>query len=195
MSRTKKLAAVAVSATVMFLVIVGGCSDSVTDENREQVAHMQVLLTDSPFPFELVDEANVTIEQIVLRGSTADSLILSDTPQPQNLLLLQNGLTAPLVDMDVPAGTYHQLRVVVSDSASVVLKSGEVYDLKIPSGSQSGIKIKLDSLEIGEGELAEITVDFSVEESFKVQGNPDTPAGIKGFIFKPVLEAKSVVVQ
>ena len=32
-------------------------------------------------------------------------------------------------------------------------------------------------------------LDFDVSRSFVVQGNPSTPAGIKGFIFKPVIRA------
>jgi hypothetical protein len=153
------------------------------------------MLTDAPFPFDLVAEANVTIQNVALKGSGADSVLLSDVAQPFNLLDLQNGVTTPLADLEVPAGTYNQLRLVVDDSASIVLKAGDEYRLKVPSGSQSGIKILLGNLALEDGDLAQITVDFNVENSFVVQGNPDTPAGIKGFIFKPVVKAKSVKVN
>ncbi len=33
-----------------------------------------------------------------------------------------------------------------------------------------------------------MTLDFDLEKSFVVQGNPNTAAGIKGFHFKPVVK-------
>jgi hypothetical protein len=48
--------------------------------------------------------------------------------------------------------------------------------------------LRLGRMHDTEGELVEIVVDFDVAESFVVQGNPDTPAGINGFTFKPVLK-------
>ena len=69
--------------------------------------------------------------------------------------------------------------------------------LKVPSGAQSGIKIKLrpaDGEEDGESGI-EITgettlvVDFDVSQNFKIQGNPNTPAGLKGVLFTPSLRA------
>lgn len=170
-----------------------GCDSN--DSNDSGSAHVQILLTDAPFPFDLVAEANVLITDVYLKGGDADSVLLSDDPQPFNLLNLQDGITVPLADLDVDAGTYHQLRLVVDDSASIVLKTGEEYRLKTPSGSQSGIKILLGDLPLEDGDLAQITVDFRVEDSFVVQGNPETAAGIKGFIFKPVVKAKSVEVN
>jgi len=170
-----------------------GCDDSSPEAAGS--ARVQLLLTDAPFPFDLVSEANVVITDVMLKGGGADSVLLSDDAQPFNLLDLQNGVTAPLADLEVAAGTYSQLRIKVADSATVVLTDASEYDLKIPSGSQSGIKVLLGNIELADGDLAQITVDFDVEDSFVVQGNPDTPAGIKGFIFKPVIKAKTVVVN
>jgi hypothetical protein len=71
-----------------------------------------------------------------------------------------------------------------------LLTDGKKFDLKIPSGPQSGIKMSVDSpiLIVG-GLTTELLLDFDLENSFNVQGNPDTPAGIKGFHFKPVVRA------
>jgi hypothetical protein len=52
------------------------------------------------------------------------------------------------------------------------------------------LKIKISpALEIESGVESEVLLDFDVSKSFVVQGNPKKPAGIKGFIFKPVLRA------
>ena len=172
--------------------LTSGCSeDLVSDESEGRV---RVLLTDAPFPFDLVDETNVTIQRIELLGSEG-TIVLSDDPQEEDLLLLQNGVTVSLAEVDVPEDDYHQLRLQVGEDAEVVMNDGSVYDLKVPSGTETGIKINLNPLQIQDGDLATITVDFSVEESFVVLGNPNTPAGINGFIFKPVLRAQSVEIE
>jgi hypothetical protein len=80
---------------------------------------------------------------------------------------------------------------VVNEDASVVMNDSTVFDLKIPSGSQSGIKINLPKFDFGTSDAVEITVDFNVEESFVVRGNPATVQEITGFIFKPVLKIDS----
>jgi hypothetical protein len=76
-------------------------------------------------------------------------------------------------------------------SAEVILKDDKgTFDLKVPSGTSSGLKIKISpELVIEEGVESEVILDFDVSKSFVVQGNSKTPAGIKGFLFKPTLRA------
>ena len=111
------------------------------------------------------------------------------------LLSLQNGLTFELTDeVEVPAGLYGQLRFVV-DRAVVTLMEGyefaaggQVAELRVPSGSTSGIKVNLvNDLVLEEGEVTTITVDIPVDDNFRIQGNPGTPAGIQGVSFVPTL--------
>jgi hypothetical protein len=79
--------------------------------------------------------------------------------------------------------------LIVAEDAAVVMKDSTVFDLKIPSGSQTGIKIKIPDFELtGSPDEAVITVDFDVSKSFVVRGNPANVASINGFIFKPVLK-------
>jgi hypothetical protein len=62
----------------------------------------------------------------------------------------------------------------------------------VPSGSQSGIKVDLGSAIVADdGETTVIVVDFDVDQNFVIQGNPETPAGIMGILFTPVLKEKS----
>lgn len=119
-----------------------------------------------------------------------------------DLLELQDGITELLGSAEVEVGTYAQLRFIV-DSARVELKEGLTFrdgstsqSLMVPSGAQTGIKLNLDradgdgsdgGTEVEEGEETSLIVDFDVSQSFVVQGNPNTPAGIRGFLFTPVL--------
>jgi len=154
-----------------------------------------VKLTDAPFPVSLVENALVTIDKIEIRstaGGTSDNApftVLYEGEKVIDLLDLQNGITEDLLSMDIAAGSYDFIRMHVV-SAKIVLKQGTTYDLKIPSGTSSGLKIKMSpELLIESGVESEVLLDFDVSKSFIVQGNMNTPAGIKGFLFKPVLRA------
>jgi hypothetical protein len=163
-------------------------------------------LTDAPFPANLVEEANVTIDWIKLLKNETESneletdeeleespsvlMVELEEPLTFNLLELANGLTATLAEMDVPAGIYREIRLHVTD-AGIVLKDGSKFDLKVPGGNTSGLKIKLNPvLEMEEGAYGEVLFDFDVSRSFVMQGNMVNGKGkINGFIFKPVVRA------
>lgn len=165
------------------------CGSSLTDPARdlgEGQGGLTVLLTDAPFPFELVSQANVTINRVDIVSDNEGILTIAEGEQTFNLLDLQNGVTAVLAQADLPAGTFPQIRLIVS-SASVVLNDGATFDLFVPSGAQTGIKVLLPDFSVDAGGNVTLTLDFDVSESFVVMGNPDTPAGIRGFIFKPVV--------
>jgi hypothetical protein len=155
-------------------------------------------LTDAPVDY--VESAMVDIGRVELVPSDGGGhIVLSDdgTDGPVDLLDLQNSVTMILADADIEAREYSQLRLIV-ESASVELVSPYVFtdgdsvmDLTVPSGAQTGIKLNLtgpdgEPLEIPEGETV-LVVDFDVSRSFRIQGNPDTPAGIKGMHFQPTL--------
>tara|TARA_R110002050_G_scaffold114855_1_gene230657 strand:+ start:247 stop:1143 length:897 start_codon:yes stop_codon:yes gene_type:complete len=189
---------------LMLGLIVGFAVSCTNDEdlskNPDGKGTVSFLVTDAPFPTDLVAEANVTIDKIEIRkadesegedseGSTF--VIVSEETMEFNLLDLRNGVTAELTNVELDAGSYDQIRLHVVD-ASVVLsdEASTTFDLKIPSGSSSGLKIKIkDGLIVQDGGFSTVLLDFDVSQSFVVQGNPLTKAGIKGFIFKPVIRA------
>jgi len=193
-----------VKTGLMFLAGILILSTSCTQNDSEGIGggkgNLTVLLTDAPFPSSLVDETIVTIDKIEIRSTTAatattttaDSqytVLYEGEGKPFNLLDLQNGVTEELANVDLEAGSYDLIRMHVV-KAEVVLKDGTSYDLKIPSGSTSGIKITITpELLIESGVESTILLDFDVSKSFIVQGNPKTPAGVKGFLFKPTLRA------
>lgn len=177
---------------------------------------LTVLLTDAPSDY--IGEAMVDIGRVeLLPADDGDRIVLSEdgTDGPIDLLELQGLTTSVLADLEIPAGTYRELRMFVED-ASVVLADGYEFDdgstessLRVPSGASSGLKLKLrddgdvtedeesdendsegeevaEGVEISGGETA-LVVDFDVNQSFVIQGNPSTPAGIKGVLFRPTL--------
>ncbi|MFW6222957.1 MAG: DUF4382 domain-containing protein, partial [Bacteroidota bacterium] len=171
-----------------------GCEN--TGDNEATSGKLKIQLTDAPFPTDLVAEANVTINKIDIRkkDSIDDGhpfITLKEEEMAFNLLDLTNGVTANLVDLEIDAGTYDLVRLYVSE-ASVTLTDGREFDLFVPSGAQTGVKIFIDPAVIVAGGLtAELLLDFDVSRSFVVQGNTNTPAGINGFIVKPVIKASN----
>ncbi|MDP2115198.1 MAG: DUF4382 domain-containing protein [Bacteroidota bacterium] len=158
-------------------------------------------LTDAPFPVNLVDQTLVTIDKIEIRSKVSVETAAGETENEKlytvlfegekviNLLDLQNGVTKELLSMDIDAGSYDLIRLHVT-SSEIILKDGTSFDLTIPGGNSSGIKIKISpELDIESGVESEVLLDFDVSKSFVVQGNMNTPAGIKGFLFKPVIRA------
>lgn len=168
---------------VIIMAGFNGCGTPADDE----AGTLSVLLTDAPFPTDLIAEANVTIVKIEAREAGGEEgspyITLSDDRQTFNLLDLRNGVTESLAALEVPAGSYDLFRLYISDG-NVVTNDSVIYDLKVPSS-----KVKLfvsPAIEVVSGLTADLLLDFDVEKSYVLQGNRDS---IGGFIFKPVIRA------
>lgn len=175
-------AALVLILVVSLFLVVSGC-DTV-DDDLAGSAELSVLMTDAPFPFDLVESANVTIAGIAAENDAEGRIELSDNTLTLDLLDLAGGVTTALAtDVDVPAGVYSRFLLDVSD-ASATLVDDQTFDVTVPSGT---IQILLNDLVLEEGESATVFIDFDVSRSFDVLGNPSTPAGISGFNFTPVV--------
>lgn len=171
-------------------------NDILYDDAGGPVPTLQTLslqLTDAPFPFGLISEVNINITRVEVKtGEDNDSIpfiTIYDTPTTFNMLDLTNGATAPIGSAILPVGNYKFFRMYVDDG-NVVMEDGEVFELNVPSGSQTGIKIEPEqNIEVQEGVDLQFLLDFDVSKSLVVRGNPDSPNGINGFNFKPVLRA------
>lgn len=187
---------------VAAITLLATSCDQINDSENGGKGTVVLSLTDAPFPVSLVDQAVVTIDKIEIRSKAAEAATKEEADKPAlytvlyegvekefDLLDLQNGVTAELLSMDIEAGSYDLIRMHVT-KAAVVLMDGTNFDLKIPSGNSSGLKIKISpELVIESGVESEVLLDFDVSKSFVVQGNIKSKNGIKGFIFKPVLRA------
>ena len=178
---------------LLFTWFMTSCSEN--GEEESQYGTLSLRLTDAPFPTDEVLEANVTISKIEIRGKGEETkgspfTTLSDEVSSYNLLDLTNGVTASLLSLEIPVGSYDLIRVYVSE-ASVVLNDGTTYDLFVPSGSSSGIKVFVSpSIDVAGGLTTDLLLDFDVAQSFVPQGN--STDGYNGFIFKPVIKGTNI---
>lgn len=174
------------------LVVAGllaGLSMAACDSSDaiEGDSHLRLRLTDAPV--DDIAEAHVVITRIELHGTGEEVLVLADDPQPFDLLTLQDGVTVTLLDLDIPDDTYHQLRLVVAEEAEVIYTDGTTEALKIPSGTETGLKINLPHLVLDD-DVLDVTLDFDVADSFVKRGNSG-----KGYIFKPVIKPLALLIN
>lgn len=192
--------------SLAFLFFIGCSEDDNNGNNGDATGRLSVQLTDAPFPFDLVAEANVTIFKIDARlaggeddddemdddESESSFVTLMEEEVSVNLLDLTNGVTEELADVEVPVGTYDLIRVHVK-GVNVVLTDERTFDLTVPSGEQTGIKIFIDpGLTIAGGLSSDLLLDFDVSRSFVAKGSTNTVDGITGFNFKPVIKASNL---
>ncbi|WP_303921738.1 DUF4382 domain-containing protein [Draconibacterium sediminis] len=181
----------ALTTIVLGILLMVACNDSETINFPEGKGKVNVYLTDAPFPIELVSQTIVTIDKVEIRKQESDTTESSFIPimvEPfeVDLLTLTNGITEQLASVELEAGTYDMIRMHVVD-AEVILTDETVFDLKIPSGSSSGLKIKIEpALTINSGETSDVLLDFDVSKSFVAKGNWKGGM-INGFNFKPVV--------
>jgi len=166
---------------------------------------LTLLLKDAPND---VVAAVVTISEINLQGS-GGTTVLSTTAVTTNLITLAADVATLVDDAVVPAGTYSQLRFVLSggylevdngDGTTSIYASAPDYPglpvgatvagtLQMPSMGQSGLKVTLpnDELVVGDGGQKVLVVDFDVAQSF---GHPAGNAGM--WVMHPVIKGAEV---
>lgn len=267
---------------------LGGC-DLFTDSSAGQTGSLEVLLTDAPFPFDVIAEASVTITRVEVRQSSSSTDGTSDESlggdddlddeieedesdgesdddgdidtvrepsqdntdgegdgdEPDedseddddtdaddgeddaeededaddldesangeggggsfvtvfegeatfNLLDLQGGVTASLASAELSTGDYTQVRLIVS-SGHVALTDGREFDLKVPSGEQTGIKLHFD-FTITSEETTTLLVDMDVSKAFVPMpgGDINDASQIQSFLFKPSQSIRIVEVD
>lgn len=150
--------------------------------------NVQVNLTDAP----AADLKSVTVnidhaELRVSHGQKDGRLIVAQGLGQVDLLTLQNGLTLPMDQLNLPADTtISEIRLVLKAQGNSVTKAdGSICQLQTPSEQQTGIKILITGgITIENGYSYSLVTDFDAGQSVVMQGNG-------GCLLKPVLKLKS----
>lgn len=166
-------------------------------------SRVTIKLTDATGDFK---KAVVTIDEVYLQGQ-GGKLVLRDEPVTTDLLTLANSTADLVKDAIVPAGSYQELRFVVSgayieveqdDGSTLIYATSTDYAglpegaqvagiLQTPSFDASGVKVKLDGAVEVTGEQKIILVDFDVSQSFgKERGLGDK------WVMKPVIKGGDI---
>ena len=201
-SRLARLARRGAALACATLATLAGCGEG--SPTTGGAPRLSILLTDAPGDFA---KAVVTISEIYLQGE-GGRVTLRSTPYTGDLLTLANSTAELVKDAEVPAGSYSELRFVVTGGYVEVEQAGggtAVYasspsyaglpagtavtgTLRMPSFAQSGLKVTLP--EGGLTMAAEqkiVLVDFDVAQSFGHE------AGNSGaWVMHPVVTATEI---
>jgi hypothetical protein len=203
-SRRTRRTSLTLYAAFGLAVTAVSCSDSSTGNAVD--GKITVLLTDAPGD---VKTAVVTISQIYLQGSAegddaSGRVMLRDTPVTTDLLTLASSTAELVKDATIPAGTYGQLRFVITggyievenaNGTTSIFASSPTYaglpsgasvagPLKMPSFAQSGLKISVPGGITIDAQQTVLLVDFDVSQSFGKE------AGASGqWVMSPVIKA------
>ncbi len=151
--------------------------DILTEDNQK--AHLVVSLTDAPGDYQQV---NIDILDVQITPNELDSgfvSLLDVNAGIYDLLTLTNGFTATLSDAEIDTGYISQIRLILGDNNTVMVDSS-IHELKVPSGSQSGLKVKIDT-SFSAGITYNILLDFDAATSVVSAGNSGK------YILKPVI--------
>ncbi len=147
------------------------------------VAANLVEATMGPLPLEAVASIDVTITAVQVQREGEDEetgpWVTLDLVAPATVDLLAlptdggEGLLVATDEVDV--GSYGHLRLLFSDAsitlaedvtlAGTTFTAGTAYELTIPSGAQTGIKVQLGGIEVPDGGAAEVELLFDAATS------------------------------
>lgn len=146
---------------------------------------------------EGLEEVNIDVQELRIHFAeaefdtvSADSIVMGEAEEGEwitipidpvriNLMELSSADTL-LAIAELEEGFYSELRLILGNDNNVVVNE-ETHPLKVPSGQQSGYKIKFGE-SLSSGELLELTIEFDAERSVHVTGNGQ-------YMLKPVLHA------
>jgi hypothetical protein len=165
--------------------LLSSCSRNQKNSDTTTSAHLQVRLTDSPFPD--AKEVWVDIVQVeIIQGDSSHPMVLNGAhPGLYNLLSFTNGKDTLLADATIPAGTISQIRLILGDNNYIVTSDNEKIAMKTPSGQESGLKVQVHQ-DVSGGILYRLILDFDAGRSVVKAGNSGN------YLLKPVLRIISL---
>jgi hypothetical protein len=165
--------------TAMGLLIVFACKK---DEVIASEPSLELRLTDGPGDFEsvLIDVIGAEVHVNKDTGKTESWVPLVIKPGVYDILKLSNGTDTVLGSTKLPLADIKEIRLKLGTN-NTVRTNGQNYALTIPSGGDSGLKIKFEK-KILAGISYKVKLDFDAAKSIKEESKG-------GFKLRPVLRA------
>ena len=161
----KRIALSVTLIAVLIMALIISCS-----KDKSKSTTVKVNLTDNPLN---ADEVNVDIQQVRVKFNE-DSINgwtdLNTNVGIYDLLGLQNGVDTLLAVGTIPTDVVKEIRFVLGTDNTIKV-NGVVFPLTIPSGYESGLKIKVDKHL--NGTLDSLLIDFDAALSIYQTGTGD----------------------
>lgn len=190
--------------TVMAVLFLAGCGGGGGGGVSGSTGTLSVALTDATT--DNYKAVYVTIDRVDVHSGNEEEgtgawTTVAEPRTTYNLLTLVNGVFADLGQDILTTGNYGQMRLIIGDTAdeennilgnphpyaNYVIDTGDAaQELKVPSGSQTGIKI-IHGFEILPGQMTELILDFDASRSVVKAGNSGQ------YLLKPTIKILEVV--
>lgn len=155
-------------AAVAALLAVVSCQK---DANSDQQPTLSLRLTDGPALYEAVNldiqGAEIHVTKDISSASGWQALTVKKGIY--NILKLSNGVDTLLGTTTLPVGDVKQVRLILGNNNSVRV-NGQTYPMTVPSGSESGLKVKFDKKLLA-GVDYTLTLDVDAARSIKEEKN------------------------
>jgi len=149
------------------LIIFTSCSDD-NEVNTDGQGEVKVQLTDGPFPFDFVTEANIGVAKIELKNSSGEYTTVFEGSATYNMIGLTNGVSTNVATTNIAVGTYVEAKITLN-SASVHLSNGTDYDLNVSSVGVQQVAI-IPNLIVEDAVASEVLFDLDINDSFQFFG-------------------------
>ncbi len=166
-----------IGAMLLASVLMTACSDDDAAKGR-----VKLYLTDAPIDGANVGALFLSVTRIEMKGS-GDWITVKefDTPLSIDILDYQNGNSFFVTEELLTADTYTEVRLILNATEDggapksnpdcyLLLKDGTKKELFVPSGAQSGYKVKGAFTLPPDGTVA-VTLDFDARKSIISAGN------------------------
>ncbi|MDH5622180.1 MAG: DUF4382 domain-containing protein [Gammaproteobacteria bacterium] len=180
------------------LVVLAGCGGGGSGESA-MTGFLSLGVSDGPI--HSAQKVCITFDAVELKSASETTLIPLDPPRKVNLLAFQGANAAPLlIDEEVTAGDYQWMRLGVDavrgtnggigdtggdgcdgEASYIVMDDGNVYNLYVPSGANTGLKL-VSGFTIPANGSPDFTAEFDLARSITA------PPGLSpDVILKPVI--------
>lgn len=175
----RALGAITLLGTALILAACGGGGNS-----SSGTGSLSLSVTDGPV--EKADHVWVQFSSVTLKPSEGEPFTIElDPAQRVDLLAQQDGNSKLLLeDQTVAAGAYDWIRLGVDlgpGQTEIVFPGPSTFDLHIPSGAQTGLKL-VSGFNVGAGGTVDLTIDFDLRKSVI-----EAPPGSDNYKLKPAL--------
>ena len=159
-----KILIFSVACIALVICVLNSCKkDSPATANNGSIA---VRLIDSPGNYQHV---YVDIQKVSVHMSGGSWIDLPTHSGVYDLLVLQNGIDTSLVNtIQLPAGNITQMRLILGTN-NTLMNNNVVYNLTVPSGSESGIKL-VGNITVVPNQTLIVRLDFNANASVVLSG-------------------------
>lgn len=147
---------------------------------------LRIKMHDHSVDADALSQVILDLNEVQFIDSTGAVFVVSNSHTEVNLLKFSNDATLEIGHAILPAGNYSQIRLILGDRNRVI-SQGVEHELKVPSGTQTGIKMHaIDGhFELRGGRITHIMTDFAAQSSLNfTQG--------QGWILKPNTRITSI---